>query len=722
MQSEHEKLAMQGNLTQLRLESFEIMLVLTGVVGWMWFSWAIWPQDSYGLFRSNAWMVSALLLVTTLLSYLLKRWFVLATAVFVGGLIAVVTGTIILFDAIEAVYLYIIPIVFASVLLGQFSVIATTVSTGVLALVVVMIEPHLDTPDLVIPFMTIVLTAVATLIAIHNLHTAFAWSLAGYQESHKNELLARENKSKLERALKSLDAAMANLKRTNLMLTQARNEAEDARKLKQQFAQTISHELRTPLNLIAGFTETMIKSPEYYGGSLSPMYLRDLSVVYRNACHLQNLVNDVLDLARLEAAYMALESERLNLVDVIEDAINTARGLVVGRGLALHTHIAPDLPPVWGDAVRLKQVILNLLNNAARFTEDGSVTVSADCQDKDVIVCVADTGIGIPTDSIPQIFESFRQLENPMQRRTEGAGLGLAISQQLIHLHGGHIWAESQVGVGSRFFFSLPTGPLETLDTSKSLEPGSAWVGVQDPVVLIVTRSPSAAALLSRHLPGYQTITVAELEQAHTAAHQVIPQAMIIDSATEALSADDLRSFTARLDLPQTVVITCPLPGEEPQRKRLAVDGYMIKPISREELWNVLRQFNESLNRVLVVDDDHDFVRLIGRMLTGPVRQYHVTYAYSGTEALEMIKHSRPEILLLDLKLPDIDGFQVIQAVRADPANDAMRIVIITAYEEVDSSNLLAGTLSVTRGTGMMPTQIIGWIQGMLDHTKPAPS
>jgi signal transduction histidine kinase/CheY-like chemotaxis protein len=723
MQAVDEKTALQENVLELRDDSFKIILLLTAVVAWIWFSWAVWPEDSYSLYRSDAWAISGLLLVVVGLSYAVRsRWSVyLASYLFIGGLVVAITGALLVLKSIEVGYLYVLPVIFCSVLFGQYELLGAAAAAGSLTLFAGLVEPALQTPGVVALLITIGLTTITILIATNNLQKALAWALNGYLEAHKNELVARERKATLERALKNLDTAMAKLERANAMLTQARNEAEEARRVKQQFAQTISHELRTPLNLIAGFTETMIKSPEYYGAPLPPLYLRDLSVVYRNACHLQNLVNDVLDLARLESAYLSLELEELDLCDVIEDAISTARGLVEGRGLALNTTIAPNLPLVWGDAVRLKQVLLNLLNNAARFTEQGGVTVRAEAQGDAVLVSVTDTGIGIPEENIADIFESFRQLENPMQRRTSGAGLGLAISQQLIGLHGGQIWVESEVGVGSRFFFSLPTGRVETLDVDRSLEDMTLRLGVaerSEHAVLIVTRSPSAAALLARTLANHRTLVVSDLDQARAASQQVIPQMIIIDTGTENLDEVDLHLFAE--DLPRTVIITCPLPGEEPLRKRLSVEGYLIKPVTHESLWDVLRRFSDDLNKVLVVDNDQDFARLLGRMLSNPVRDYHVTYAYSGREALGMIRRSKPEIMLLDLNLPDIDGLEVIHKIRAAPIFADMRIVVITGYEEIDLSNLLAGTICIARGQGLTPTEIVNWIKAGLHNGSPA--
>ncbi len=717
--SEEERRAFESNVTQLRVDSFRIILLLTLIVGWVWFSWAAWPRSHhYSLFYSDVWVLSLLLVGLVAASFVLHlRHLHSAMVVFVMGLVGLLTALAAQVGTAEVAYLYAIPLVFASVLLGQSALVVVGALVGLMIAVIGVGTVGLGIAQLAPVIITLALTAMVTWTATHNMQVTLAWTLNGYREAHKNELLARESKANLALALKSLDNALAKLRRANERLSQVTLEAEEARHVKQQFAQTISHELRTPLNLIVGFAETMIKSPEYYGGPLPPSYLRDLSVVYRNACHLQNLVNDVLDLARLEAAYLTLHPEPLDIAGLIQDATDVARSLVARRGLALHIDVAPDLPQVVGDAVRLKQVILNLLNNAARFTEQGSITVAARADDSHVIVSVTDTGIGIPAGERAHIFEAFRQLENPMQRRNEGAGLGLAISQQLIQQHGGQIWVESEVGRGSTFSFKLPVKQVDTITPERPLDStvaAPARTGAQQKrLILVVTRSPSSAALLSNYLTGYRVLAMSSLEQARLAAQQYVPQVVIVDTATADVDPALVRAqFTA--DLSVRAVITCPLPGEEPLRQRVAADGYLIKPITRESLWDVLRQFREDYERVLVVDDDRDFVRLVSRMLTNPVRPYNIMYAYSGSEALEIIKYSPPDIVLLDLNLPDMDGAQVTQAIRADPQFNAMRVVVVTAYSDFDSGGLLDGVMTIAAGDGLRPQAIVQWLQAIL--------
>lgn len=714
-----EKSAMQDSLDELRRESFKPIVFITAVIGWIWFSWSAWPLNSYTLFRSEAWITSSLLVLISVASYLIAaKSLTWASELFVGGLLVVFTCCIILFEQPDSAYLYVFPVVFSGALLNQSGLGVVAFAVVVLSMSIELAVPQFYFSDFFIPLFVVEMTSVTIFISTTTLQKALAWALNNYEVAHENELTARENKNKLEQVLKNLDSAMAKLQRTNESLTIARNQAEEARKIKQQFAQTISHELRTPLNLIVGFTETMIKSPEYYGDLLPPVYMRDLSVVYRNAYHLQNLVNDVLDLARLEAAYLSLELEKINLNDVIIDAVQTIRSFIESHGLTVSTELADDLPCIWGDSVRLKQVLLNLMNNAARFTKQGGVIVRTLMGENGVIVAVHDTGVGIPPDDLSDIFEAFRQLENPMQRRADGAGLGLTICKQLIELHGGRIWVESEVGKGSTFFFSLPGGHLEAISAeSKGTENAGGSIIEIIPAqrtVLLVTSSSSAAALISHSMSSYRTVVVSRLHEVPAVAQQLLPQAIIVDTGAEAVSEERFKKFIETLTISPACLFTYPLSMEETLRKRLSADAYLIKPVMRENLWTILRQFDEKSNRVLVVDYDQDFVRLMTRMLVSPIRSYQVSYAYSGHEAMQMIRRNKPDILLLDLNLPDMDGQHIIQLVRADPILKHMRIVIITAHEELSSSNLLKGHMYVTKTSGVTALELVKWTKSIL--------
>ncbi|MCB0182671.1 MAG: response regulator [Caldilineaceae bacterium] len=611
-------------------------------------------------------------------------------------------------------------------LLNRWSVFLVASGSIVLVPLLITVQPgeELWLVAIALPMLIIALVTFAAWLSAHNLYSTLRWLNAAYATAKQNEQMARERQAELQQALKELDEAKARTQRMNYMLNLARESAEEARRVKQNFVQTISHELRTPLNLIVGFTELMAQSPDYYGEALPPLYLRDLRIVHRNACHLQSLVNDVLDLARIETAQMSLQPELVDPATLVQDAVNTARSLVEARGLALTVTLEPELPPLFLDPTRIRQVLFNLLNNATRFTEEGGVTVRVYSNANAVTFAMADTGIGIRAEELPHIFEEFYQVDGSTRRRQGGAGLGLAICRRFVALHGGQIWAESQPGQGSTFYFSLP---LEQ-ESEPLLRPSGAhrstWGYVEqgkERILLAVTASATAATLLTRYIYGYRTVVAPTLAQAEGLARQLAPQAIVIDTACHCVAPQELSALTQAWGLPTALIFGCPLPGEEPLRQRLAVDGYLIKPVLRQSLWDVLRQLGERIEHILIVDDNRDFVRLLRQLLKDPVRCYQVTSAHSGQEALAMLRQHRPDLILLDLVLPDLHGHQILEQLRANPAWREIPTVIVSAQDELDNLEPLPGSLFVAKTNGILPGQLVQWIQQVLDHAVAGP-
>ena len=302
------------------------------------------------------------------------------------------------------------------------------------------------------PLALLWLTAFMGWLSSRGLYTVLDWAWSSQQRA--NQLLEelRDRRGELNRTLVALTEANRRLKRTGRELALARQRADEARRLKEQFAANISHELRTPLNLILGFSEMMYLSPDVYGEMEWPSTLRrDVHQIYRSSRQLMDLINDVLDLSRIDAVRMPIHSEPSDLAEIIREAVETASDLFRGRVLDVRVEMPPELPPLNLDRTRIRQVLLNLLNNAARFTQHGHIIVSAERNEREVVVSVADTGVGIPAEELPAIFEEFHQVDMSLRRRQEGAGLGLAISKRFVELHNGRIWAESQAGEGSTF-------------------------------------------------------------------------------------------------------------------------------------------------------------------------------------------------------------------------------------------------------------------------------
>jgi len=327
--------------------------------------------------------------------------------------------------------------------------------------------------------------------------------------------------------------------------------------------------------------------------------------------------------------------------------------------------------------------------------------------------------VGIAPEDQQRIFEDFMQADGSTRRRHEGAGLGLAISQRFVELHGGRIWVESEVDRGSSFYFSLPANGKEsdlgTAGPSRiSTQPKRT---IEKPILLAVTTSPAAAELLTRYVRESHTVVVSDLDQARDAARRLMPQAVLIDQAHKQLDKGmDLEALAADWSLPDVPFVICPLPGTSPLHQRWAVDGYLTKPLARQDLWDVLRQFGEGVDRVLVIDDDRDFVLMLNRMLDTPVRRYQVFSAYSAREGLDMVRQHDPDLVLLDLMLPDLSGFEIAKRIRSSGKED-LPIVIVSAQDEIDYQQALRGALTIASAEGFVPNEIVQWLHALLKLT-----
>lgn len=709
------------SLNELRADSFRRIAVLISIVCYVSITWALWPRNTSDARSLIALVSCSLLAITVVTDQLRQRLLRTASLALVAATFTSIAVLMFGLRSSSVMSTFTIPTIFAGVLLGYRSILVFAAAGIVCSLIFGQVY---NTNELLLLSVALqAMTAVAVLQSSRNLYTALSWTLNALDVAIRNQNIARDRKAELEQAVKSLDIATQTLHRTNRALEGARNQAEEARQLKQHFAQTISHELRTPLNLIVGFAETMIHSPEYYGISLPPAYMRDLMIVYRNACHLQSLVNDVLDLARIESYQMGLQLVETNLSTIIDEAIKTAQGLVEKRGLAFFSYVESTLPAVWLDPVRVKQIIFNLLNNAARYTDSGSVSLRVWQQHDKVVFSVTDTGPGIASEDLKRIFEPFQQLGDPMRRPNGGVGLGLTISQRLARLHGGHIHAESQPGAGSTFSLYLPIRTREALVQPSSEfavkhHPVSSARRVRQKLVLVVTRSLYGASMVTRHLPMCRTLIIQDYEQAKITAQQMHPEAVILDSSEQYLDSARLREIAAEWGLSSTSLIAVPLPGEEVLRSTLNVASFLIKPVSHDYLWDNLRQFGETVSEIMIVDDDHDFVRLVERMLDSPLKRYRLSQAFSGREALELMQQRVPDLILLDLEMSDMNGYDVIRHMRAAPELKNVRIIVVSGQEDWEVSNDLPGNLTMLKPAGATPNEVLQWLCHLLEEEK----
>lgn len=476
-------------------------------------------------------------------------------------------------------------------------------------------------------------------------------------------------------------------------------------KLKTQFLANMSHELRTPLNSIIGFSRVILKGID---GPLTEMQETDLTAIFNSGQHLLGLINDILDLSKIEAGKMELNFDETDLKPIIKGVMSSAVGLVKDKDIELEHSVPDDLPNIWADATRIRQVLLNLISNATKFTVEGKISVTADYDDEWVTLSVADSGEGIPEENLGSIFEEFTQVDGSTTRGVGGTGLGLPISRYFIEMHGGKITVESELGVGSIFTLTLPihayTQPELELG-SDTFEEGSA--NPERRTVLAVDDDPGVISLYRRYLEneGYQVVGVTNSEEALDKASQIQPFAITLDVLMPTKDGwQVLRELKACSQTQHIPIIVCSIVSNEGLGFSLGAADYLVKPIMEEELLAALShvdQKKEGEVEVLVIDDQADDILLIRRMLAAQHR-YRVTEADGGQTGIDLVHKRKPDIVVLDLMMPEVDGFAVLEALKRDQETRNIPVVVITAKELTEEEQQqLSGRVEVLLRKGL---------------------
>ena len=346
----------------------------------------------------------------------------------------------------------------------------------------------------------------------------------------------------------------------------------------------MSHELRTPLNSIIGFSRVILKGID---GPITDLQEQDLNAIYNAGNHLLGLINDILDLSRIDAGKMELNFEEVDISSLVTSVISTARGLVKEKPVKLLQDIEPDIPPIFADPTRIRQVFLNLLQNAAKFTDEGSITMIvrsrvSESGAPEVYAAVQDTGIGITEADMSKLFVPFSQVDSSATRKTGGTGLGLSISRNLIELHGGHIDVESEIGRGSTFYFTIPALPAE--QTSIEFDAGAR-------TILSINDDPKIITLYRRYLEpeGFNVISLTNSVQALDAARKYKPYAITLDVRMP--NQDGWAVLKTLKEDPETAdipVIFCTIEEDQAKARELGASGFLLKPVLKEELLNAL--------------------------------------------------------------------------------------------------------------------------------------
>lgn len=595
-------------------------------------------------------------------------------------------------DAISA-YFGIVGVIVLSPVLGAWHAIVGAVALWAVSAGILLGDNPAFRAELPISLAFYTLATGAVWFAGRSLRLAVSWALTGWQRAQDALQETRARRAELYRILRALEEATYRIERMNSELILARTEAEEARAAKARFVATVSHEIRGPLNLILGFSRLMALSPERYSHPLPADYRADVVTIYRNSQHLAALVDDILDMSQVEAERLPLIKERVDLeAEVIGEALQIAQPLAERKGLWLRLDLHGALPHVLIDPVRIRQVVLNILMNAARFTEAGGITLSTRLEEKQVVVSISDTGPGIAPSDLSQLFKAFQQLSPADRGDGKGSGLGLSISKQLVELHGGEIWAESKVGVGTTVFFSLPLpGVTEMVSRPKRSQGGGA-AGEKDHV-LVIHQDPATVKILGRYLEGYRVIGLPDASELVPVVEELHPRAVI--ASKDCVPHVRRRLSTLAYDVP---LVECAMPRVAAGGSAEGVLGYLIKPVSREMLLAVIGQLEHGGEMtVLIVDDDLDTLRLLETMLLAIPQPYRILKALDGTQALQVMATETPDVVLVDLVMPDMGGEELIASMRRDARLAAIPVVIVSARDWSEEAVSVGLPISVSR-------------------------
>jgi signal transduction histidine kinase/DNA-binding response OmpR family regulator len=467
---------------------------------------------------------------------------------------------------------------------------------------------------------------------------------------------------------------------------EALKEMREADRLKTQFLANMSHELRTPLNSIIGFSRVILKGID---GPITDLQNQDLTAIHNAGQHLLGLINDILDISRIDAGKMELAFEEVDMRNLIQSVASTALGLIKDKPIRLSQYIPDDLPLARADPIRARQVLLNLLSNAAKFTESGSIVIEAKLQTNpdnypEIVVSVSDTGSGIPADHFPKLFEAFSQVDASPTRRTGGTGLGLSICKRLVEMHGGRIWVDSILGKGSTFYFTLPALQPKTTPAAETAASAASAPGRKN--ILVVENETGVVQLYRRYLEprGYTIVELSDGARAVPMARELRPYAILLDvnmpspDGWQVLA--QLKSDPVTRPLP---VILCTITEDRGRGLSLGAADYLVKPILESDLVASLEKLEKPERKafnVLVIEDNPEEAQIVQRILE-KLSGFSVRMVAEAKTGVERAEADQPNMVILDLQLPGAAGFEVLSALRANQKTSSIPVIVLSAAD-----------------------------------------
>jgi signal transduction histidine kinase/CheY-like chemotaxis protein len=696
----------------------------------------VWPQ----VFSPSLYLVTLIMILTTVAAYfLLERFYLLAQIAWFAGLTAALITSYGLYQHSEILLGFAFLPFMGEVMLGIRPALVLDVFLALLTLVWSQI-------DFIVPFPNGYLVVIYLVLAVS---TALGWGIMDnlissieaasyhYREAVQRLNEAREHRAEISVLLKDVNRANYQLENLNRMLIYARAQADEAREERDRFAMAVSHELRSPLNFIIGFSDLMVNSPETYAKVTNwPRGLYDdIREIYKSSTHLMSLINDILDMGKMDAQQMVLFKEKIDFAVVIEDVRQMVHSAVESKGLKLIVDVQPDLPLVYVDRTRVRQVLLNLVTNSLRFTRKGSITLHAFMESPEIMrVEVIDTGVGIAKEDQSKVFKEFRQVGNQTYQRGEGSGLGLSIGRRFIQMHGGDMGLESEVGKGSTFYFTLPIHQqVETFesdaleDKKEALTKQSQQGSDRSPTLLILTQDAFSARVFAENMHSNRVTLMTDPAQLFMAVASSYPRAVIID---EPLAKQPVvRKFMQNppYDVP-VYIFSLPLSRHD-RRSNLpaGVSDYLVKPVPRQVMIDTIARLEIHPHTVLVVDDDPSMARFVIQSLkTSAEDSVHlpedlnILTALDGQEALRFLQALPVGVVLLDLDLTDMNGLTLLNTIRSDPALHNIPVVIVSASDPPPSFDTRdEGDFHIHMNHSYSRKELIDLLQAILKSTEP---